>query len=105
MMEQCDICDKRFDTKDGGTACPKCQQVFCPNCDWRVQAGNCFMCTQPPIGQTPNGNLFYVHDKTRDWSGRYEVGKDYWTRPILDLQGPNRPIKDAGVKIGKEAAS
>jgi len=101
-MEQCDICAKRFDTKDGGTACPKCQQVFCPKCEWVLRAGECMICSPPPIGQTPDGVLFRVHNPTRDFSGRYEVGKDYWSTPDVDLQSCTYPIKDAGVKIGKE---
>jgi len=33
MIAKCKWCERTFDTHDGGSRCPKCENVACPSCE------------------------------------------------------------------------
>jgi hypothetical protein len=46
MTGRCDICEKIFNSHDGGWICPTCGKVYCPECEVMPDGVNEPLCTK-----------------------------------------------------------
>jgi len=77
MTGRCDICEKIFNSHDGGWICPTCSKVYCPECEVMPDGANeplCPKCDKWKIEYPQDYQVGFFHGALEsDWEVTVDV--------------------------------